>query len=1060
MATPELRVRLLGEFDLRADARAVAPLESARARSLLAYLLLHRDAPQPRQRLAFLLWPDSTEPQARTNLRHQLHNLRKSIPGIDDYLAVTPQTLQWRADAPLWLDVAEFEQALARAHDDNPEAAAAALRHAVGLYAGDLVPDGYDEWLDAERARLRGSYMAALEQLGAILERQGDYEEAIGYANRLLRGDALHEGAYRQLMRLYDARGDRARALRVYHACAAALERELNVVPSAATRAAYESLLPRAPAQASQPKHAERPSSSPLIGRARAWTRLTELWRASERGHAHLLLLTGEAGIGKTRLLEELRSWCGQRGVATAEARSYAAEGALAFGSIAQWLRSDALSPRLARLEPVHLAELARLLPELSATAPGVAAAPAPADGEQRHRLFGALARAILSHGGPLLLVADDLHWCDTESLQCLHFLLRSEPRAPLLVAGAARREDLHEPSALRELIAALHALERITEIELARLNRVETAELAARLTSAALVETDAQALFRETEGNPLFVVEAVRAGWKPDGSVSLSPRVQASIESRLGQLSPAARELLGLAATMGREFTTDVISRASDADESTLVRALDELWRSRIVRERDSAAYDFSHDKIRQVAYQALSPVRRRQHHLRIAAVLKQLHAQHSRQVSGQIAAHYDRAGVAEEAIGWYERAADHALQLHAHTEALRLLTRAQDLMQSLPGGAERQARELALLNALVTPISVVEGWASARLQDVHSRGLELSSLLAVEPAPHLLRSLAIQSFARDDFAAAQGYGRQLYERARSDRDDMLFVESDYVQGIAWFWQGALRAAQQHFQSAIDRYRPAGRPAHLQRFGLDPQVICMSRLGNTLWLMGDGAAAQRARDTALALAHEIGHAPTRAVALVFAAFLALETNALNELDALVSALEARNDEHDAPQIRLAAQSMRFYLEVVNGNHDPNLSGLADMLEHPHTVGHAPGMRAAQARVFLAASEAAGDARMGMKAVAHALHSVGAARLWDAEAHRVHAECLAVLGAAAHDVEASFERALEVARQQGARMLERKAASSLLRHKTQCGDARGAAAAQRILSRLEATIPA
>src|SRR5712692_11658871 len=118
MRAPTLRIRLLGELDLRSDGVPLPPLESARAGSLLAYLLLHRAAPQPRQHLAFLLWPDSTEPQARTNLRHVLHNLRRALPERDRFLDVQPRTLQWRTDAPFWLDVAAFEELLSRAEGE------------------------------------------------------------------------------------------------------------------------------------------------------------------------------------------------------------------------------------------------------------------------------------------------------------------------------------------------------------------------------------------------------------------------------------------------------------------------------------------------------------------------------------------------------------------------------------------------------------------------------------------------------------------------------------------------------------------------------------------------------------------------------------------------------------------------------------------------------------------------------------------------------------------------------------------------------------------------------
>jgi DNA-binding SARP family transcriptional activator len=155
VGSPALGVRLLGSIDLRLGDEQLPPLDSARVESMLAYLLLHRDAPQPRQRVAFLLWPDSTEAQARTNLRKVLHTLRRALPDADRFLAVGPRTLQWRPEAPLWLDVEHFERALA---DDR-------LEDAVDLYRGDLLEGSYDEWLAGERERLAGLHLEALARL-------------------------------------------------------------------------------------------------------------------------------------------------------------------------------------------------------------------------------------------------------------------------------------------------------------------------------------------------------------------------------------------------------------------------------------------------------------------------------------------------------------------------------------------------------------------------------------------------------------------------------------------------------------------------------------------------------------------------------------------------------------------------------------------------------------------------------------------------------------------------------------------------------------------------------
>jgi predicted ATPase len=170
-------------------------------------------------------------------------------------------------------------------------------------------------------------------------------------------------------------------------------------------------------------------------------------------------------------------------------------------------------------------------------------------------------------------------------------------------------------------------------------LNETDTAALATSLNRGAVLgPAEIHQLHRETEGNPLFIVEAVRAGWRPSGARWTTPKVQGVIESRLAHLSGAAREVLTTAAAIGREFTSEVLTRASDISGQILVSALDELWRRGLIRDRGTQGYDFSHDKIREVTYLAASPVRRRHDHVRIARALEELHALDSRAVSGII--------------------------------------------------------------------------------------------------------------------------------------------------------------------------------------------------------------------------------------------------------------------------------------------------------------------------------------------------------------------------------------------------------------------------------------
>lgn len=955
---PAARVRLLGRFDLRVDGAQV-PLESARAESLLAHLLLHRDEPQPRGRLAALLWPESTEAQARTNLRHVLHTVRARLPDPDAQLDVTPRALRWRPGT--WVDVEEFERLL-----DGGR-----LAEAVALYTGDLLDGCDDEWLRPERDRLRARLREGLARLAELARDRGDLADALRHAERLLREDPLREETYRLLMRLHDARGERARALAVYHECSSTLERELGVAPSAATRAAYDALLPGRPAAAPS-------GSAALVGRATERASLAAAWRSAERAQPRFVLVGGEPGVGKTRLAEEFRAWCARRGATVADARCYAAEGVLAYGPVVAWLRSPTLWPRVQLLDAARLADLARLLPELAAGKPP---GPLP-EAELRHRLLDAVAAAVLGTGGPVLLSIDDLQYADRESCALLHYLLRAQPAARLMVVATARREEIDAGHPARELLAGLHALDRCTEIDLPSLNPADTALLAERLTGAPLSEPDARRLHEETEGNALFVVEALRAGWEPGRPPS--PRVQAVIEARLAQLGGPARELVEVAATIGREFRLDVLADAADAGDDVLARALDELWRRRIVRERGPDTYDFAHDRIREVAAGAVGPVRRRRLHARIAAALARAHATDPGPVAARVAAHHEQAGEAADAVRWYRVAAEAAQLLHADRRAVELLDRALAQLAVLPAGPDRDATELAVRTAILAPLALVDGYASPATSAHQARARELARATGTGETPPLLRSLALTALTGSDFAAATRAGQQLQAAGERDTDDVGLVEAGYVLGIAAFWQADFVAARRHFEDAIARYRPEHARTHLIRYAQDPKVVCLGRLANTLWFLGHPAEAFAAREAALAWARKLGHPLSTGVALLFGALLDLDAGDEQGLRRRVAAMADVVAEQQP--FRLSRAVLEGYVAVLDGAGPERVDEAARTVPGGEA---APGQRAVVGRVRLAAAMAAGDPAAARAAAEDLLAQGGAARVWEPVARRV-----------------------------------------------------------------------
>lgn len=224
-----LNIKLLGEFRLIYSDTPVTTLNTPRLQALLAYLLFHRAIPQARRQIAFCFWPDSSEKQARTNLRHQFHLLRQALPAVNEFVQSDAQTLVWHNAGPIHLDVAEFERAASQSHSIM------ALQEAIDLYRGDLLPDCYDDWILPFRERLRQTYVATLEQLIRLLEQENDYTTAIHYAHRLRQCDPLHEATYRHLMRLYALQGDHAGVQRTYEECVRCLQRELDAPPTTAT---------------------------------------------------------------------------------------------------------------------------------------------------------------------------------------------------------------------------------------------------------------------------------------------------------------------------------------------------------------------------------------------------------------------------------------------------------------------------------------------------------------------------------------------------------------------------------------------------------------------------------------------------------------------------------------------------------------------------------------------------------------------------------------------------------------------------------------------------------
>jgi predicted ATPase len=911
-----------------------------------------------------------------------------------------------------------------------------ALAKAITLYAGDLLPGCYDDWLVPEREQLRQDYLNALERIIEMLQQQRDYRLAISYGQRLLREDPLSEEAYQHLMRLHALNGDRARALRIYHNCVTTLQRELGVEPSPATRQAYEQLIkmagPHPPQAASPPRLLV---TSPLVGRQAEWQTVQSCWQQAASGQAHFVAVAGEAGIGKTRLIEELVDWVARRGTITAQARSYASEGELAYAPVTAWLRTAALRRELVQLDAVWLGQTVRLLPELLAERPDLSPSEPLTESWQRQHFFEALARSILMVNRPLLLVIDDLQWTDHETLAWLHYLLCYNPQAPLLVAGTIRSTDVDSHHPLTALLLSLRSTDQLTEIELGLLDERDTAELAAHIAGLELNSDSAAQLYQETEGHPLFVVETMRAGSTkavPGRATSLPPKVQAVIESRLAQLSASARRIANLAATIGRAFAFDVLAEASQEDEDALVRGLDELWQRRIIREQSENDYDFSHDKIREAVYNSLSTANRRLLHRRVAGALETVHATNLDAVSAQIAGQYGGAGLQGQAIAYYQRAGEVAQQIYANQDAIQLYSKGLALLKTGPDTPGRAEQELALQIPLSIAHRITNGYGAAEVGQALSRARILCQQMGQsEQLGPVLWGLFGFNFVRSNLHETLNLGEELLAIAQKLQNSAIGQQAHHVLGCTLCSMGEFEQSRLHLEQGIALHDAEQHHAQVTLFGVDLGIFCQAWSTHTLWHLGYlEQSLQRSRET-LALTQALGHPYSQALAMAYAAMLFQFSRDSSLVQEWAEAAIELCEEQDIAYYDSWATILRGWALAEQGllteGLDQMRQGLADF-RRTDTEARMPYYLTLLAEAY----GHAGQIQEGLQVLSEALDLAerNSDYWYNAGTYRLMGELMLRSGED-NQGEACFQQALDISRRQQARLLELRASVSL-----------------------------
>lgn len=871
-----MHISLFGGLHIDVPGLPISAVMTPRLQSLLAWLILYGGKPQPRERIAGLLWPESSESQARTNLRQLLHHLKRALPSASDLLIGDHFSVSWQRTDSCSIDVVEFEGALARAAQANKkedvDVEVEELRQAVRLYVDDLMPSIYDSWILSIRLELRDRLSTALRRLAFLMQQQGQFQAAILAAERLVVHDSLRESNYQLLMQLHAANQDRASGLRIYHQLKTALRRELGVSPTPETMMLFEEALKGGSSvlERSALPNPERSNTGSFVGRREEVRRIESAWTKVIRGATQAIIISGEPGIGKTRVAEELINLAESNGNPIARARCYSGRGQVAYSPIAEWLRSDALKAVWAKMSSSQLAEVARLLPEAGEGYPISDEPPLSAEGWQKFKLYQSLAAAFAASTRPLLLFMDDLQWCDVDSFDWIRHLLSSQSALGLLFLGTVRAEETGRNHPFTIFLTELRRAGVAVEIPLPPLDAAEVTELAGQESVRPILEGELTEIVRSTQGNPLFVLETVRAG-------AQSARIQAVISARLASLTAASYELAGVASIVGRPFSFELLEKTLDWDERSLLDSLDELWQRRIIEARGGSGYDFTHERLREVARQELSLIRARFLHRRVARALAELHGSGSPEWSGQIASHYEFAGMAEHAIEHLLLAASSARQRFAYGEAAVLLRRALSLRSNLTESAKGSEQEVDLLLLLGSVLVAIEGYSAPEVGLTYERALVIARRLRGNGFFASLSGLWVFHAVRGEVERSRQDALEFLRGAAEEATPGLNLAANFLLGCSLSHLGQFENAEAHLMLALEA-RSGSSDSVLEVFGgPDVRAFCRAYLSHVAFhraVRDDDGRADAFISEAIETAEQMRHPFIQAIALNYAAIL------------------------------------------------------------------------------------------------------------------------------------------------------------------------------------------
>jgi class 3 adenylate cyclase/predicted ATPase len=779
-----------------------------------------------------------------------------------------------------------------------------------------------------------------------------------------------------------------------------------------------------------------------FVGRDLELGTLVDRWERAEDGEGQTVVVLGEAGVGKSRLVYQLHehlavvphTWleCG----ATPYTEGTPFHPIIAL--VAQGLGfapEDTAAERLRKLEgglrTLAATETVALLADFLGLPPPTRLQLSPE--LQRRKTIDLLAQwnLAMSEVQPLVLFVEDLHWCDVSTLELLGHLIAQSPTARVLLLATAR-PDFTPPWPARS---------NLTSVHLARLTKRQARDMIATLAGTEFPAATLDALVARADGVPLYVEELTKAMAEPGaarGVEAIPASLADSLMGRLDRLS-TAKEVAQRAAVLGREFGYPLLAATAGLDEAALRHGLTRLVEAEILFARGeppAATYTFKHALIQETAYQSLLKRSRQQLHARVAEVLEERFPARVAAEPEVVARHYEQAGLVAQAITHYQRAGERATQRSANEEAIGHLRRALDLVGTLPETRERQQQELGLQLAIGGPLAAARGWSHPEYEQTYARARVLASQIGESPElPRVLAGVAGAYFVKGDLATSAEVAQEALAAAERTAEAFDLLLAHYEVGCPLLFQGNVSLALRHFEQTIELYNPSVHGSQAYTVGVDRGPLAHGLAAWCHVFLGHPDRALAVSEAAVALARRVEHPLSLATALFDAGVVHGQRGEFDRTRERAEEVVALAERLGFPLYLGWGRFLRGAARVESGEGE---AGIAEMQQAMgELAGSGSGSGATAMLWYLAAGlrqVGRPDKALGVVALGVAQAEQQGQHYYDAELYRLRAEILLDMdGNAAPEAEALFGQSLEIARRQEAKTFELRAATSLAR---------------------------